>query len=68
MEGEFVDFPELDAYRKQEASLRGAVAEEVLLPAKGAPPTRRRVGRFPQGLGRMRLCEYSAVEFEASNV
>ena len=32
-----------------------AVAEEVLAPAGGAPPTGWRVDRFPQGLGRMRL-------------
>ena len=32
VEGEVVDFPELDADRKDEATLRGAVAEEVLVP------------------------------------
>ena len=34
-----VDFPEVDADRKDEAVLRDAVAEEVLAPAGGAPPT-----------------------------
>ena len=42
-EGEFVDFPELDAYRKKEASLRDAVDEEVLVPAVEALPTGWRV-------------------------
>ena len=50
-----VDFPEVDADRKDEAVLRDAVAEEVLAPAGGAPPTGWRVDRFPQGPGRMRL-------------
>ena len=52
VEGEAVDFPEVDADRKDEATLRDAVAEEVLGPA---PPTGWRVDRFPQGPGRMRL-------------
>ena len=55
VEGEAVDFPEVDADRKDEAVLRDAVAEEVLAPAGGAPPTGWRVDRFPQGLGRMHL-------------
>ena len=55
VEGEAVDFPEVDADRRDEAVLRGAVAEEVLVPAGGAPPTGWRVDRFPQGPGRMRL-------------
>ena len=55
VEGEAVDFPEVDADRKDEATLRDAVAEEVLAPAGGAPPTGWRVDRFPQGPGRMRL-------------
>ena len=50
-----VDFPEVDADRKDEAVLRDAVAEEVLAPAGGAPPTGWRVDRFPQVPGRMRL-------------
>ena len=55
VEGEAVDFPEVDAYRKDEATLRDVVAEEVLAPAGRAPLTGWRVDRFPQGLGRMRL-------------
>ena len=34
-----VDFPEVDADRKDEAVLRDAAAEEVLAPAGRAPPT-----------------------------
>ena len=63
-----VDFPEVDADRKDEAVLRDAVAEEVLAPAGGAPQTGWRVDRFPQGPGQDAPCEYSAVEFEASYV
>ena len=37
VEGEAVDFPEVDADRKDEATLRDVVAEEVLVPAVGAP-------------------------------
>ena len=55
VEGEAVDFPEVDADRKDEATLRDAVAEEVLAPAGGAPPTGWRVDRFPQDPARMRL-------------
>ena len=55
MERVSVDFPEVDADRKDEATLRDAVAKEVLAPAGGAPPTGWRVDRFPQGPGRMRL-------------
>ena len=55
VEDEAVDFPEVDADGKDEATLRDAVAEEVLAPAGGAPPTGWRVDRFPQGSGRMRL-------------
>ena len=51
VEGEAVDFPEEDADRKDEATLRDAVAEEVLSPAGRAPPTGWRVDRFPQGPG-----------------
>ena len=52
VEVESVDFPEADADRKDEATLRDAVAEEVLVPEGRAPPTG---WRFPQGPGRMRL-------------
>ena len=55
VEGEVVDFPEVDADRKDEATLRDAVTEEMLVPTVGALPTRWRVDRFPQGPGRMRL-------------
>ena len=55
VEGEVVDFLEVDADRKDEATLRDVVAEEVLVPARGAPPTGWRVDRFPEGPGRMRL-------------
>ena len=37
VEGEAVDFPEVDAYRKDEATLCDVMTEEVLDPAKGAP-------------------------------
>ena len=43
MEGEVVEFPEVDADRKDETSLRDAVAEEVLVPSVGALPTGWRV-------------------------
>ena len=55
VEVEAVDFPEVDADRKDEATLRDAVAEEVLVPAGRAPPTGWRVDRFPQGSGTVRL-------------
>ena len=55
VEVEAVDFPEVDADRKDEATLRDAVAEEVLVPVVGAPQTGWRVDRFPQESGRMRL-------------
>ena len=55
VEGEVVDFPEVDADRKDEATLRDGVAEEVLVPEKGALPTGWRVDRFLQGTGRMLL-------------
>ena len=55
VEGEAVDFPEVDADGKDEATLRDFVAEEVLVPARGALPTGWRVDRIPQGPGRMRL-------------
>ena len=55
VEGQVVDFPEVDADRKDEATLRDVVAEEVLVPARGAPSSGWRVDRFPQGPGRMRL-------------
>ena len=37
VEGEAVDFPEVDDDRKDEATLFDAMSEEVLVPAKGAP-------------------------------
>ena len=55
VEGETVDFPEVDADGKDEATLRDVVTEEVLVPAEGAPQTGWHVDRFPQGPGRMRL-------------
>ena len=55
VEGEAVDILEVDADMMDEATLRGAVAEEVLAPAGRAPRTGWRVDRFPQGPGRMRL-------------
>ena len=56
VEAEAVDFPEVDADRKDEATLRDFVAEEVLVPARErALPTGWRVDRFPQDPGRMRL-------------
>ena len=55
VEGEAVDFPEVDADGKDEATLRDVVTEEVLVPAGRAPQTGWRVDRFPQGPGRMRL-------------
>ena len=55
VEGEAVDFPEVDADRKDEATLRDDVAEDVLAPAGSVLPTGWRVDRFPQGPGRMRL-------------
>ena len=48
-EGEAVDFPEVDFDRKDEATLRDVVTEEVLVPAVGAPHTGWHVDRFPQG-------------------
>ena len=55
VEGKAVDFPEVDADGKDVATLRDVVAEEVSVPAGGAPPTGWRVDRFPQGPDRMRL-------------
>ena len=55
LEGEAVDLPDVDLDRKDEATLHDVVTEEVLVPAVGAPQTRWRVDRFPQGPGRMRL-------------
>ena len=55
VEGEAVDLPEVDVDRKDEATLRDVVTEEVLVPAVGAPQTGWRVDRFPQGPGTMRL-------------
>ena len=55
VEGDAVDFPEVDFDREDEATLHDVVTEEVLVPAVVAPQTGWRVGRFPQGPGRMRL-------------
>ena len=49
VEGEAVDFPEVDADRKDEATLRDVMAEEMSAPARGVYPTGWRVDRFPQG-------------------
>ena len=68
MEGEVVDFPEVDADRKHEATLRDAVAEDLLVLAGEAPPTGWRVDRFPQSPGRMRLVSTPPWSFEASYV
>ena len=40
-------------------TLRDVVAEEVLVPARGAPPNGWRVDRFPQGPGKDVPCDYS---------
>ena len=45
----------MDVDRKNEATLRDVVTEEVLVPAKGAPPTGWRVDRFGESSGRRRL-------------
>ena len=55
VEGEAVDFPEVGFDRKDEATLRDVVTEEVLVPAVGALQTGWHVDRFPQGPGRMRF-------------
>ena len=55
VEGEAVDFPEVDADRKDATTLRDAVAEEVLVPVVGALTTGCVFDRFPQSSGRMRL-------------
>ena len=43
VEVEAVDFPEVDADGKDEATLRDVVAEEVVVPVVGAPTTGGRV-------------------------
>ena len=55
VEGEAVDFPIVDADRKDEVTLRDVVTEEMFVPTVGALPTGWRVDRSPQGPGRMRL-------------
>ena len=55
VEVEAVDFPEVDADGKDEATLRDVVAEEVVAPVVGAPTTGGVFDRFPQSSGRMRL-------------
>ena len=52
VEGEAFDFPEVDADRKLEATLRDVVAEDVFVPAVGASLTGWRVDRFPRGPAR----------------
>ena len=49
VEGDAVDFPEVDFDREDEATLHDAVTEEVLVPAVVALQTGWRVDRFPQG-------------------
>ena len=55
VEGEAVDFLEVNVDRKDEATLCDVVTEEVWVPAKGAPQTGWHVDRFPRRPGRMRL-------------
>ena len=55
VESEVVDFLEVSVDRKDEATLRDVVTEEVLVPTVGAPQTGWLVDSFPQGPGRMRL-------------
>ena len=55
VEVEAVDFPEVDADGKDETTLRGVVAEEVVIPVVGAPTTGCVFDRFPQSSGRMRF-------------
>ena len=55
VESEAVDFPEVTINRKDEATLRDVVTEEVLVPTVGAPLTGWLVDSFPPGPGRMRL-------------
>ena len=55
VEGEAVDFPEVDVDRKHEATLLDVLTEEMLVPIVGALLTGWRADRFPQGPGRMRL-------------
>ena len=54
VEVEAVDFPEVDAGRKDAPTLRDVVTEEVV-PVKGAPLTGWRVDRFRQSSGRRPL-------------
>ena len=55
VEVEAVDFPEVDADRKDATTLRDAVAEEVLVSVVGAPTTGSVFDRFPQSSGMMRF-------------
>ena len=66
VEVEAVDLPEVDADGKDEATLRDVVAEEVVVPVVGAPPTGWRVDRFRQSSGRRRLVSTPLWKFEAS--
>ena len=55
LDRETVDFPEVDADRKDEATPRDSVAEEVLVPVVGAPQTEWRVDRFPRAPARAEM-------------
>eukprot|EP00974_Lingulodinium_polyedra_P024938 2411873-Lingulodinium_polyedra.AAC.1 len=54
-DGPAVEFPEVDADRRDEADLQQAVASEVHVAPGGAPPAGWRVDRFPQAAGKVRL-------------
>ena len=69
LEDEAVDFPEVDADRKDEATLRDAVAEEALAPAGEEEHLRPGGVLIASRRARAGLrLEYSAMEFEASYV
>ena len=51
VEGEAGDLPEVDADRKDEATLRDVVAEEVLVPNCGSTYDRGRVCSLPAEFG-----------------
>ena len=55
VEGEAVDFPEVDADRKDEGFSAMLWLKRCWLPQGEHPPTGWRVDRFPQGPGRMRF-------------
>ena len=68
LEGEAVDLPEVYEDRKDEATLRDVVTEEMLVPAKGAPLTGWRVDRFRQSSGRRPLVSTPLWSFEVPYV